>query len=72
MGWETTYLLTGTFFELGRYQASTPMSQGLLPPLDTEEWQVSHLLLPKGQAVAGLHYDWECPARLKFDWREKA
>lgn len=51
MGWETTYLLTGTFFELGRYQASPLMSQGLLPLPDTEEWQVSHLLLPKGQAV---------------------
>lgn len=48
----TTYLLTGAFFQLGRYQAGHPLSQGLPPPLGTEEPQLRQLLLPKGQAVA--------------------
>lgn len=47
-----TYLLTGTFFWPGRYQAHCPLSQGLSPPLGTEEPQLNQLLLPKGQAVS--------------------
>lgn len=47
-----TYLLTGAFFELGKYQAHHALSQGLLPPLGTEESKLNQLLLPKGQAVS--------------------
>lgn len=47
-----TYIFTGTFFKFERYQAGHPLSQGLPPPLGTEEPQLSQLLLPKGQAVA--------------------
>lgn len=52
MGEGTTYLLTGVFCQLGRYQAGHPLSQGLPPPLGTEEPQLGQLILPKGQAVA--------------------
>lgn len=51
-GGNTTYLFTGAFFELGRHQARHPLSQGLPPPLDTEEPELSQLLPPKGQAVS--------------------
>lgn len=47
-----TYIFTGAFFKFERYQAGHPLSQGLPPPLGTEEPQLSQLLLPKGQAVA--------------------
>lgn len=46
-----TYIFTGAFFKLERYQAGHPLSQSLLPPLGTEEPQLGQLLLPKGQAV---------------------
>ena len=47
-----TYIFTGAFFRLERYQAGHPLSQGLPPPLRTGEPQLGQLLLPKGQAVA--------------------
>ena len=55
-----------------------PLSQGLPPPLGTEEPQLSQLLLTKGQAVLLLQK--QVPlcqgepqqARWKSEWKEKA
>lgn len=77
-GGHTTYLLAGVFCQLGRYQAGHPLSQGLPPPLGTEEPQLSQLIVPKGQAVALLQKQASTETgrasqtRPEFEGREKA
>lgn len=76
-GGGTTYLLTGVFHQLGKYQAGHPLSQGLPPPLGTEEPQLGQLILFKGQAVAFLQKQastetGRAPTGKAGVWREKA